>query len=66
MTKCFWRKIWWNIRYFNTFIMQGMIAQGHDFEYTGGIHSDHWEMQCRDCKETACSEVGPDAKLEEI
>lgn len=64
--KCMLLTMWYNVRYFKHFTMQGYTADGHDWEYTGEIHADHWHMRCTRCGDEAASEVGPDAHVEEI
>jgi hypothetical protein len=63
---CNWLTFWYNVRYFNEFWMKGLMADGHDWEYTGEIHADHWHMRCTRCGSDAASEIGPDALVEEL
>jgi len=64
--KCTINAIKYNVLYFKDFLAQGYVASGHEYEYTGEIHDDHWEMKCTNCGEYAGSEIGPDAKIEEL
>ena len=56
----------WTLRYYDNFLLAGAYAVGHDLEYTGEQHNDHWNMVCKRCGEEICSEIGPDAKTLEL
>lgn len=60
--KCKLLSFYYTVRYgLNGFFNGGYILLGHEFEFTGKIHNDHWEMQCTRCGMTAGSELGPQA-----
>ena len=64
--KCFLFSIYYNIRYVRYGMLNGLVFSGHDYEYTGEIHYDHWEMKCKVCGEYVGSEIGPGATIEEL
>ena len=64
--KCWLRGIYYNVWLWKHFVAKGLIASGHDWEFTGATHDDHWEMECKTCGQLAGSEMGPDAEVEEI
>jgi len=63
---CYFRTIWYNVKYFNIFLLNGLIADGHNLYYTGLVHNDHWEMKCSDCDKVLASEIGPDTEPTEL
>lgn len=59
--KCFLYGLYINIRYANIFLFKGYWASGHDWDYTGKTHEDHWLLECKDCKKTAGTDIGPES-----
>lgn len=69
MLRCRLLSIYYTIRYgLPHLIKTGHYLMGHQFEYTGKVHYDHWEMKCKYCQTDACTDVGPQAveNLQEI
>lgn len=64
--KCNFLTIYYTLRYPKEGLFNGWYLSGHDYKYTGEIHNDHWEMECFNCGSTAASEIGPNAKIEEL
>ena len=58
--RCWIVGLYYNLRYLSDGLMVGLVLSGHDLEYTGEIHIDHWEMLCRRCGKYVGSEIGPE------
>lgn len=56
---CLLRTIWLTVSYPKAGLFAGLILSGHDFQATGTVHEDHWEITCKRCGADACSEVKP-------
>lgn len=56
---CNWLSIWYTLHYPREGLLVGMFLSGHDFEGTGNVHADHWEIRCTRCGLHAGSEVIP-------
>jgi hypothetical protein len=54
--KCQLLTIWYTLRHPSEGMLLGQILSGHDFENTGEVHDDHWEIRCKRCGFMAGSE----------
>ncbi len=59
MNLCSLLSIWYTLMYPKEGLLQGLTLSGHDFDGTGEIHQDHWEIECRRCGFRAGSEIDP-------
>jgi hypothetical protein len=64
--KCGAKTVYYTLRYPTLGVLRGSILYGHDFAYLDEVCEDHWHMACRDCGYKVASEIGPDAKIDEI
>lgn len=64
--KCGLKTLYYTLRYSSIGFLNGEIIYGHNFEYNNEVCEDHWHMECTDCGFKVASEVGPDAKIDEL
>lgn len=62
--RCRLNAIWLNIRYFKILAMEGLLAEGHKYDYKGETSGDKWIFECDRCGAKAASEIDP-AKIKE-
>lgn len=59
MWKCKLYTFLYNLRHIKHGLLSGTYLLGHDFDYTGEVHIDHWIMECKRCGIRAAIDVGP-------